>query len=131
MYLLDTNVCIQYLNGNAQIQQRLLSCERSQISTCEIVRFELYYGAFSSRRALENVALLNTFFEPLIVFPFDAAAAIKCGEIRSQLKRQGQPIGPYDLQIAAIALSRNLVLVTHNVREFCRVEGLRWEDWEG
>nr|WP_233258286.1 PIN domain-containing protein [[Phormidium] sp. ETS-05] len=57
-------------------------------------------------------------------------AANLFGRIRSQLESQGTPIGSYDLQIAAIALAHNLTLVTHNSREFSRVEGLRWEDWE-
>ena len=53
-----------------------------------------------------------------------------CGQIRAQLQKLGTPIGSYDLQIAAIALAHNLILVTHNTREFERVEGLKLEDWQ-
>ena len=63
--------------------------------------------------------------------PFDGNAAREFGEIRAYLARQGTPIGPYDLQIAAIAKAHDLILVTHNTREFSRVLGLRVEDWEG
>ena len=52
------------------------------------------------------------------------------GEIRSQLSKLGTPIGAYDFQIASIALANNLILVTHNTREFQRVENLQLEDWE-
>lgn len=62
--------------------------------------------------------------------PFDIAAARHFGTVRASLSRQGQMIGPYDLQIAAIALANDLTLVTHNTREFARVPDLRLEDWE-
>ena len=62
--------------------------------------------------------------------PFDDAAAECCGEIRAALVRQGQPIGPYDLQIAAIALARGFTVVTNNTHEFIRVPGLTVEDWQ-
>jgi tRNA(fMet)-specific endonuclease VapC len=129
-YLLDTNVCIKYLNSDLRIQSRLLSLSSDCISTCEIVRFELYYGAFCSERVQGNLEILDVFFGQVRILPFDQAAARVCGEIRAQLRSSGKMIGPYDLQIAAIALVNDLVLVTHNVREFSRVEGLRWEDWE-
>ena len=62
--------------------------------------------------------------------PFDDDAARKYGEIRSALSRLGKPIGPNDLMIAATALVHGAVLITHNTREFSRVEGLQIEDWE-
>jgi tRNA(fMet)-specific endonuclease VapC len=61
---------------------------------------------------------------------FDDRAARYFGQIRANLQRQGTPIGPYDLQIAAIALANDLTLVTHNTREFARIDGLRLVDWE-
>jgi tRNA(fMet)-specific endonuclease VapC len=65
-----------------------------------------------------------------ISLPFDDSAAMFFGQIRSQLESMGTPIGSYDLQIAAIALAHNLVLITHNTREFSRVDNLQLEDWE-
>ncbi len=62
--------------------------------------------------------------------PFDGKAAIIYGDIRADLERKGTPIGAYDLQIASIALANNLILVTHNLREFNRVHNLQLEDWE-
>ena len=66
----------------------------------------------------------------LTSLPFEAKAAQICGQIRVKLQAKGTPIGAYDLQIAAIALANNLTLVTHNTREFERIENLALEDWE-
>lgn len=78
----------------------------------------------------KNLRLQTEFLSQFISLPFDDVAANLFGIIRSQLESKGTPIGSYDLQIAAIALAHHLTLVTHNVREFSRVEGLQWEDWE-
>ena len=58
---------------------------------------------------------LNVFLKQIQSLPFDDNAALIFGEVRAQLARIGRPIGPYDLQIAAIALQHNLTLVTHNI----------------
>jgi tRNA(fMet)-specific endonuclease VapC len=62
--------------------------------------------------------------------PFDDRAADVCGRLRAEMSSQGNAIGPHDTQIAAIALARGLIVVTHNTREFTRVRGLQIEDWE-
>ena len=72
--------------------------------------------------------MLSDFFNEFVSFPFDEPAAKKAREVRAKLATLGTPIGPYDLQIAAIAIVNNLILVTHNIQEFSRVEGLRFED---
>jgi tRNA(fMet)-specific endonuclease VapC len=82
-----------------------------------------------SARPEENVTRLQQFFEGFLSVPFDDAAAETYGTIRTQLERAGTPLGPNDLYIAAIALSNNLVLLTHNSGEFQQVEGLCIEDW--
>lgn len=74
--------------------------------------------------------LLATLFAQFHSLPFDGRAAQIFGEIRADLARKGTPIGPYDLQIAAIALAHNVTLVTHNSVEFGRIATLRLEDWE-
>ena len=69
-------------------------------------------------------------FNEFVSLPFNGEAAYICGRIRAELNKKGTPIGFYDIQIASIAIANNLVLLTHNVREFERVEGLQYEDWE-
>jgi tRNA(fMet)-specific endonuclease VapC len=102
----------------------------SSVFVCSIVKAERYFGVMNSRRPLKNREKLETFLQQLGSFPFDDAAALLYGEVRAKLSQAGGPIGPYDLQIAAIALSRNLIIVTHNTEEFSRVDGVKLEDWE-
>ncbi|MFH1176046.1 MAG: type II toxin-antitoxin system VapC family toxin [Acidobacteriota bacterium] len=131
MYLLDTNACIRILNGSsARLVARLREHEPAEIRVCAVVKAELLYGAQRSARTADNLRLLARFFEPLVSLPFDDGCAERYGLIRVGLERDGTPIGPNDLMIAATALAHDLALVTHNVAEFSRVAGLRFEDWE-
>lgn len=131
MYLLDTNVCVQYLRGkNAVIRQRLAAKAAGEIAICSVVLAELYLGALRSARPAANRGKIDTFVQPYACLPFDAAAAQNHARIRHHLERAGTPIGPHDLQIAAIALAHGVRLVTHNTAEFRRVLGLAIEDWE-
>ena len=131
MWLPDTNVWIRYLNPQASpVKACFLRYPADQIFLCDVVKAELYYGAFKSMRREENLALLDELSNGFLSLPFDGNAAHHFGRIRAGLAKAGNPIGPYDLQIAAIALSHSLTLVTHNTREFSRVAGLHLEDWE-
>ncbi|MFM6188981.1 MAG: type II toxin-antitoxin system VapC family toxin [Planktothrix sp.] len=130
-YLLDTNLCIIYLKGrNLNLKQKLESVAIQEIAVCSIVKAELCFGAMKSANPERNFALQQAFLDQFVSLPFDDLAATTFGVIRSQLEIKGTPIGAYDLQIAAIALANNLILVTHNTQEFRRVEGLQVEDWE-
>lgn len=131
IYLLDTNACIQFLNRRSSpVVAKLKSTPRDEIRLCDIVKAELYYGAYRSRRREQNLALYQRFFGEFVSFPFDGEAAAIYGSVRAELEAAGTPIGAYDLQIAVIALAHHLTLVTHNVREFERVKSLQIEDWE-
>ncbi|MGB3203361.1 MAG: type II toxin-antitoxin system VapC family toxin [Crinalium sp.] len=130
-YLLDTNVCIKLLNNSSQlVVQKLAEQSPENINLCTVVAFELFYGAYRSEKSEKNLRKLEQFLNQFKVLDFDKNAAKICGCIRAELNKKGKPIGVYDLQIAAIALANNLILVTHNVAEFSRVEGLIYEDWE-
>lgn len=130
-YLLDTNTCVRLLNNsNVQIAERISTTPASDIYLCTVVQLELYYGAYKSSQQEANLAKLARLFNQFSILPFDERAANIAGRVRAELAVLGTPIGPYDLQIAAIALANNLILVTHNTGEFSRVQGLRIEDWE-
>jgi tRNA(fMet)-specific endonuclease VapC len=130
-YLLDTNAWIQFLNiPNAAVTQRLALLQPNDVRLCTVVMAELYYGAWKSSRQESNLARLQGLLSQFDIVDFDQQAASVYGRIRSNLESQGTPIGGNDLLIAAIALAHNLTLVTHNTREFARVEGLAIEDWE-
>ncbi len=130
-YLLDTNVCIRYLNGqSANIEQMLTRLSPGQVALCSIVRAELLYGALKSAQPKRNTERLAYFFGGFPCLPFDDRASDAYAIIRLELEKAGRPVGPNDLLIAATAIANRLVLVTHNTQEFGRIEGLAVEDWE-
>ena len=130
-YLLDTNVCIRYINGRSpSVLQRLDLLPRRDVCLCSIVRFELRYGALRSEDVEVALSQQEKFVSQFVFLPFDDESLDYAAKIRADLAKVGTPIGPYDLLIAAIALANHLTLVTHNVREFSRVAGLKIEDWE-
>jgi tRNA(fMet)-specific endonuclease VapC len=129
-YLLDTNTCIDLLrHPQPRVQQKLASLPNADVYLCSPVVGELYYGAYRSNNVTRNCDLIDELLQTMHSLPFDDAAAGVFGEIRSRLATAGTPIGPFDLQIAAIALVHDLTLVTHNTREFSRVSGLVLDDW--
>jgi len=131
MYLLDTNVWIAFLRRpDSPVVARLRATEPGQVCVCSVVVAELYYGCLRSANAVENRAKVDALMRPYRSLPFDDAAAEQFAAIRRHLDRKGTAIGPYDLQIAAIALANACTLVTHNIKEFSRIPGLLLEDWE-
>lgn len=130
MYLLDTNICIYFMkNKYPNLTRKFLSCSNKDLFLSSITLYELEYGINKSKWVEKNRLKLYSFLAPLNILPFTVDDAIYAGQIRANLEKQGNIIGPYDIQIAAQALSRNLALVTHNVDEFKRVKELKIEDW--
>jgi tRNA(fMet)-specific endonuclease VapC len=130
-YLLDTNAVIVYLNGRSEkLKHRLLNANSEQIVLCSIVKAELFYGAMKSQNPIKTLSKIETLSAQFQSIAFDDYAAQFYGKIRADLNAKGTPIGHNDLLIAAIALSNQFVLITHNTREFNRVENLMIEDWE-
>ena len=130
-YLLDTNTCIRFLTGRSvAVSERMRQFSPSQIFLCSIVRAELSYSAWKSSKPQENFTRQMYFCSQFHSFPFDDIAAERCGEIHANLSAAGQIIGTHDLQIASIAIVNGLILVTHSLREFSRIEHLMLEDWE-
>lgn len=130
-YMLDTNVCIRFLRGDSLSLMRkieLISPEFICISA--IVKYELYYGAFKSLKVKENLLLLDRFISNYQIKDFDNLTAEIAGRIRADLDILGMPIGPNDLLIGATAIQHNCTLITHNTKEFSRINGLHIEDWE-
>ncbi len=127
----DTNVWIRFLNPQpSSVKTYFARYAADQIFLCDVVKAELYFGAYKSTRREQNLDLIKQLEDGFPSVPFDGNAANSFGKIRAELIKAGTPIGPYDLQIAAIALSRDFTLVTHNMREFSRVGSLRLADWE-
>ena len=131
MFLLDTNACIKILNSSsASLVSRLKGLHPSRIKLSSVVKAELLYGARKSARPAQNLRVLQDFFHPFRSLVFDDLCSEEYGVLRTELERTGEPVGPYDMMIAATAIAYDLTLVTHNRDEFSRIAGLKWEDWE-
>ena len=126
MYLLDTNICI-YLMKNAYpaLTQKVFSFNPSDLCISSVTVFELEYGAAKSNWGEKTRQSMQMFLAPFNIIDFNSKDASSTGYIRGYLEKQGNPIGPYDVQIAGQAVARSIALVTHNVGEFSRVPGLR------
>ncbi|MEX2164630.1 MAG: type II toxin-antitoxin system VapC family toxin [Sulfuricaulis sp.] len=129
-YLLDTDVCIYLINKRpSSVLEKLHACRAGDVGVSAVTVAELRYGACKSQRSRQNHEALDLFLAPFEMMMFDESAAIAYGEIRVQLEKAGDPIGPLDMLIAGQAKSLNVVLVTNNVREFRKVKGLKIETW--
>ena len=133
MYLLDSNAWIAlFRKKSAKLLNQLKQYPATDIVTCPIILAELWYGACKCDPDYrpKNQKLVKDLLAKYASIPMDDAAGIDAAELRADLEAKGQPIGPYDLLIAAIARTNGITLVTHNVSEFSRVPGLNIEDWE-
>jgi tRNA(fMet)-specific endonuclease VapC len=128
-YLLDTTLCIRVLRDRPKGLRDRFNAEAEALCISTITLAELLHGAEKSARPVENRHEVGRFASRLEVLPFDEAAAAHSAEIRAALDRRGLPIGGYDLLIAGHGRSRGLVIITGNLGEFSRVDGLRVEDW--
>jgi tRNA(fMet)-specific endonuclease VapC len=132
-YCLDTNACIDIINGRSvPVRARLqeVMSEGSVVCVSSVVLHELWYGVAKSAQPESNTARMHAFLAgPFEILPWDDADARAAGEVRALLEKEGQMIGAYDALIAAQAIRRGITLVTANTREFKRIDGLMWEDW--
>ncbi len=131
MYYLDTNTCIYYLNGRSDnIRKRILSTPPIKIAIPAIVKAELIVGAYKGQTPEKTLDKLEKFLQPFEVIPFEDQVTYLYAEIRSKVEKEGNTIGPHDILIAAITQFHEATLVTNNVKEFSRIEGLKIEDWK-
>ena len=128
-YMLDTNMCIYAQKNIPQVIEKIKNNFQYGVAISSITLAELQYGVQASANVEKNTIALYKFLSIVEILDFDSSAATEYGKIRADLKRKGTPIGNMDMLIAAHAKSENLIVVTHNTREFERVEGLKLEDW--
>ena len=130
MYFLDTNTCIYFLNGKHEnVKARILGTSPGEIKIPSVVKAELLLGALKSQHKKSNAAKIERFLEPFEIVPFDDAMTHTYADIRYKTEEKGDVVGPNDLFIATIAKFHQGVLVTHNSKEFGRIEGLKLDDW--
>ena len=128
-YMLDTNICIYTIKNKPQQLREAFKRHQGQLCISTVTLMELIYGAEKSAAAEKNLEVIEGLVARLDVLSYDQAAAEHTGQLRAELARSGQPIGPYDQMIAGHARSQGLILVSNNLREFERVPGLRVLDW--
>lgn len=129
-YLLDTNICIYIAKRKPSgVLARLQQLRLGDIGMSVVTYLELVCGAWRSEQVETNLARLEQLRHLIPVQSLGADVGRYYGRLRAELERKGVPIGAYDLMIAAHALSLGLTLVTNNVREFARVDGLRLDNW--
>ena len=128
-FMLDTNICIYAIRHRPpEVLAALRRYEADGLGVSSITVAELFFGVEKSG-SLRNRLALQQFLEPLEIADFDRAAAAAYGPLRATLEAAGTPIGALDTQIAAHALALGVTLVSHNMREFARVPGLRLANW--
>lgn len=129
MYVLDTNTLIYYFKAQGQVAYNLASISAEEISIPTIVVFELQVGIKKSTSPAKRTQQLQQLLSRVNLVSFNYDAALAAATIRTQLDKQGTPIGSMDILIAGIAIAFQATLVTHNVNEFSRVAGLAIADW--
>jgi len=130
MFFLDSNTCIYFLNGTSEsIKKKILARSPIEIKIASVVKAELLVGAYKSKVPQKSKEKLERFLEPFEVLPFDDRVAYEYASIRKQTEEEGKVVGPNDLLIASIAKFHKGVLVTRNVKEFSRIQGLPIENW--
>lgn len=129
MYVLDTNTLIYFFKNMGQVAERMRTVAPDDLAIPTVVLFELYVGIAKSQNPAPRKQLLGDFASQSVILPFDQKAARSAAQVRTQLEQSGQPIGPMDVLIAGIAMAQEAILVTHNVKEFSRINSLLIEDW--
>jgi tRNA(fMet)-specific endonuclease VapC len=127
--MLDTDACIAVIKKHSAALKKLRGKSVGQVGISSITLSELAFGAARSNRPSDAREALEEFLLALEIAPFDERAAMSYGDVRASLERCGRPIGPLDTLIGSHAHALDVILVTHNTREFSQIEGLRLEDW--
>jgi tRNA(fMet)-specific endonuclease VapC len=128
VYLLDTNTCIAVINRNPHALLEFTT-KATQCYLSTIVMAELYKGAYCSQRIEHNLSTIHQFIGVLQIVGFEQQAADEFGKIQAELRRMGRPTGDIDAMIAAVARSRQYILVTNNIRHFENIPNLQLENW--
>lgn len=129
-FMLDTDTCIYIAKKKPpEVLRRFEDLAVGQVGMSTITYGELLYGAHKSLHPKQTIKTLQQLIALIPSLPIPADAGLSYGQIRCALEKSGKPIGNNDLWIAAHALALDLVLVTNNIREFCRISHLKLENW--
>ena len=127
-YLLDTSTCVAIFRGNRDVADNMEKAGRDKCFITQIVVAELLYGAYKSNRVKENLKQTRDFIKEMTILPFGDCVETFAKE-RVQLWSDGKKIEDFDLLIGCAAKAAGLTIVTHNVKHFNHIEGIKIEDW--
>ena len=128
-YLLDTNICIYVIKERPRLMLESFNRHAGRMAISAITLSELLHGVEKSAAPERNLDVVENFCSRIDLLSYGPKASLHYSQIRTALERRGTPIGVNDLHIAAHARSEGLTLVSNNLREFERVEGLLLENW--
>jgi len=127
--MLDTNTLIYFFKGMGKVEKNLFAHSPKDIFIPSIVIYELQVGIAKSNNPHKREKQLATLLEQVNIIEFGEKEAKASALIRADLENRGTTIGEMDILIAGSSKAHNLTLVTHNTKEFKRVEGLNLNDW--
>lgn len=127
-YLLDTNVCIHFFRGRFNLIDKIEAVGIRQCAISEITLAELVFGAENSDNPKKNIDIVDRFASQLTILPIFEAIS-KYGKEKARLRKSGIMISDFDLLIGCTATENQLIMVTENVKEFERINGIRIENW--
>ena len=127
-YLLDTNICVYFLNGQFNLKDKIAAIGFENCAVSEITIAELKYGIAKSTKKEKNINALSTFQDKIEVLPIFPALDIYAQE-KARLKTKGNILDDFDLLIGATAIFNDLTLITKNVSDFDRLLNIVIEDW--
>lgn len=129
-YVLDTNICIYFLKGvHQKLVEKFKVKSPDDLKIPSIVVAELFYGSEKSKNKSTSYKIIEAFLVPFEIIQFGVEDAYVYGKVRADLAKAGKIIGPNDLIIAAMTLSRQFTLVTNNEKEFKRIKSIKIENW--
>lgn len=128
MWHLDSNAVIGFLNGQEPLDEKV-QAHLDALGVSSLVVGELLFGARNSARPSKNLARLRRFLRLVEIVDFDSDCADAYSRIRLSLRKKGKPIGDMDMLIGSVAITHDATLVTHNLKHFKVIDGLKVEDW--
>lgn len=128
-FMLDTNICIYVIKRRPIEVLSKFNEAAGHLAISSVTLAELLHGVEKSQYIVKNLKAVEDFCSRLEVLDYDDKAATHYGDIRSDLEKKGMIIGVNDIHIAGHARSLGLMLISNNLKEFDRVEGLRTQNW--
>ena len=128
-YLLDTDICIYWLKGKKSVKTKIDRVGQNAIAICVITASELYFGAYNSNKVEQNLVVAENLIKSLPVISLSDNTLKEFGRLKAQLRQAGTPVADFDLLIASVAITENLILVTNNTRHYQRIPALKLDNW--